>query len=183
MRWVIAHYTASDISAANYLIRIANNLPEVVHALDLARDALHALGVDSVIPCTRIWVADADFDWHCKYLRISRKKIQIRDRGWTTKRNTAAQKKLQDSVPGADTHEGATESALIDAEEAAPATGEQQEGDLGSKTPSPCTTRLSPLQTLARSSTTFSTTASADHAGSTSLTDASSQCSALPRHL
>jgi hypothetical protein len=62
--------------------RIANNLPEVAQSLELARDAATALGLDirPVAP-SRVWMADIDFDWYCKWTREEEKKIKIADRG------------------------------------------------------------------------------------------------------
>ncbi|TKA27578.1 hypothetical protein B0A50_04410 [Salinomyces thailandicus] len=80
--WIQQHYTNQDLEDAAFAnrIRIPNNTPELAQALDLARDACVALGVPP-IPGTRVWMADADFDWYCKWLPSTSKEIKIADRG------------------------------------------------------------------------------------------------------
>ena len=59
------------------MTRVANNVPEQAQTLELARSACDILGVPT-IPETRVWMADPDFDWYCKWLRGAPKKIMIR---------------------------------------------------------------------------------------------------------
>ncbi|KAI7248101.1 hypothetical protein KC343_g6513 [Hortaea werneckii] len=79
--WIQKRYNADDLRKSAYenMIRIPNNTPELAQALELARDACVALGMPQ-IPGTRVWIADPDFDYYCKWLRSTWKQIKIRDR-------------------------------------------------------------------------------------------------------
>ncbi|KAK5125867.1 hypothetical protein LTR08_005190 [Meristemomyces frigidus] len=78
--WMRQHYSAGDLATAGYasVTRVANNLPESTQVLDLVRDACVALGVPA-IPRTRVWMADADFNWGCKWLKALPKDIKNRE--------------------------------------------------------------------------------------------------------
>ncbi|RMY32133.1 hypothetical protein D0866_06818 [Hortaea werneckii] len=96
--WIRKRYNPGDLRKSAYenMTRVPNNTPELAQALDLARDACIALGVPQ-IPGTRVWVADADFNWYCKWLRSTWKQIKIRDRSKKVK--LPSQKKESSSAP------------------------------------------------------------------------------------
>ncbi|GAB1742955.1 hypothetical protein NU219Hw_g8655t1 [Hortaea werneckii] len=81
IEWIKMRYVAEDLSNAAYenVVRVANNTPELAKALDLTREACLALGLPKV-PDTRVWMADPEFNWYCKWLPSSRKQIKIRSR-------------------------------------------------------------------------------------------------------
>lgn len=84
---------AHDMNHVEYhrSTRIANNLPEQAESLQLARDACGALQA-TAIPPTTVWVADPDFDWNCKWLRGSYKRIKAAK--YRSKGNGCVLKKL-----------------------------------------------------------------------------------------
>ncbi|KAI7232787.1 hypothetical protein KC330_g5730 [Hortaea werneckii] len=96
--WIRKRYNSDDLQRSAYenMTRIPNNTPELAQALDLARDACTALGVPQ-IPGTRVWMADADFNWYCKWLRSTWKQIKIKDRSKKVK--LPSQKKESSSAP------------------------------------------------------------------------------------
>ena len=51
--------------------------------LELAREVSIIHGLQDPLPAKRVWMADPDFDWYCKWLRSDTKKIQIKDTGGT----------------------------------------------------------------------------------------------------
>lgn len=85
--------SAHDLNLVEYQrsTRIANNLPEQAETLQLARDACGALQA-TTIPPTTVWVADPDFDWDCKWLRRSYKRIDAAK--YRSKGNGCVLKKL-----------------------------------------------------------------------------------------
>ncbi|RMX87584.1 hypothetical protein D0869_02261 [Hortaea werneckii] len=79
--WIRKRYNSDDLRRSAYenMIRIPNNTLELAQALELARDACTALELPQ-IPGTRVWTADSDFDWYCKWLQPAWKRIKIRAR-------------------------------------------------------------------------------------------------------
>ena len=86
------------------MARVANNLPEVAQMLDLAREAFAIHGVQDAVPPTRVWMADPNFDWYCKWLSSGTKKIQIKD-----SRGTKRHKGLLKSLDGPSDNRAETE--------------------------------------------------------------------------
>ncbi|KAI6883827.1 hypothetical protein KC360_g4823 [Hortaea werneckii] len=86
IEWIQKRYNAEDLQKSAYenMIRIPNNTPELAQALELARDACVALELPG-IPGTRVWMADPDFNWYCKWLQPLCKRIKIKDRKRTVK--------------------------------------------------------------------------------------------------
>ncbi|KAF2169838.1 hypothetical protein M409DRAFT_20251 [Zasmidium cellare ATCC 36951] len=79
MQWIRDHYTPSDITACDYskTTKIANNLPEVMETLHLARDACIAL-LAPEIPAIHVWLADPDFDFDGQWLHQFPKEVKIK---------------------------------------------------------------------------------------------------------
>ncbi|GAB7360040.1 hypothetical protein MBLNU230_g7562t1 [Neophaeotheca triangularis] len=89
--WIKLHYTAVDIIDCGYerRSRVANNLPEIMQALDLARTASAALG-GPAIPPTTVWMADPDYDWYGRWQQSVPKKIKMWKRYTPRKRKSLA---------------------------------------------------------------------------------------------
>ncbi|KAI7247244.1 hypothetical protein D0864_06916 [Hortaea werneckii] len=119
IEWIKKRYIAEDLLNAAYenVVRVANNTPELAQALDLAREACMAFGLPKV-PDTRVWVADPEFNWYCKWLPSTRKQIKIRSRKRKIKfsisgqqPSTSEQARAQDVL---DDHDTAGEEAAKD---------------------------------------------------------------------
>lgn len=127
------HGVAHDLNRVQYArsTRIANNLPEQAKTLQLARDACAALQA-TTIPPTTVWVADSDFNWECKWLPGSYKRIKIVK--YRSKGNGGVLKKLNgpglppkqtgDQNGGGQNHDG-DQSKAADGQEAPSASGTQ----------------------------------------------------------
>lgn len=102
IEWIKMRYVSEDLSNAAYenVVRVANNAPELAQALELAREACSAFGLPKV-PDTRVWMADPEFNWHCKWLPSSRKQIKIRGRKRKIKFNVNDQQPLTADQAGA----------------------------------------------------------------------------------
>lgn len=76
---LISFPEADDIAACGYdrTVKIANNLPEVMETIHLARDAAAALETTPVAE-TPTWLADPDFDFHGQWLHQFPKEIKAR---------------------------------------------------------------------------------------------------------
>ncbi|KAK4506757.1 hypothetical protein PRZ48_000490 [Zasmidium cellare] len=78
MQWIRDHYTAADIASCGYekTTKIANNLPEVMETVHLARDACIALEIPE-IPAIPVWLADPDFDFNGQWVHEFPKEVEI----------------------------------------------------------------------------------------------------------
>lgn len=99
--------TAADFASLDFagLARLANNLPEQAQSLDLARDALLALSLPDSIPPTRVWCADEDFNWYCKWLHKYPRPLRVRLAKEDKKKKSGVAKELIDHITGQSTEQ------------------------------------------------------------------------------